>query len=92
MKFEDLTAEYIMSQKWYCAHENNQGAIYIKFHCDMLGKTHCGILVPNLNFKYPEVYQRLCELICEEHNKRLTASLADTNEQDLATFNTETKQ
>jgi len=73
MKFEDLTAEYIMSQKWYCANENHQWGIYIKYLSDhTLSETACGILELNPNFKYPEVYQRLCELICEEHNKSLT--------------------
>ena len=94
MKFEDLTAEYIMSQKWYCANEDNQCGVYIKYRCntcDTLGTRTCGILRPNPNFKYPEVYQRLCELICEEHHKRLSITLADTNEQYLSTFNTETK-
>jgi|GEM_PF-6071841 len=81
MKFEDLTAEYIMSQKWYCANESHQCGIYIKYHCEIWGPVTCGILMPNMNFKYSEVYQRLCKLICEEHNKSLTASLADTNEQ-----------
>jgi len=65
----------------YCANDNHQCGIYLKYYCDTLGKTACGILIPNTNFKYPEVYQRLCELICEEHNKRLTVPLAGTTDE-----------
>jgi hypothetical protein len=71
MEFKDLTADYIMSQEWYCD-DPDYGGVFINYHSATFGRVvKCGILSPNSNFKYPEVYQRLCERICEEHNENL---------------------
>ena len=71
MEFKDLTSDFIMSQMWRCDNPD-YGGVFIDYPSAMLGRvTECGILSPNSNFKYPEVYQRLCERICEEHNENL---------------------
>ena len=71
MEFADLTADYIMSQEWHCD-DPDYGGVYIKYHAAGFGRVmDCFIFSPNSNFKYPEVYQRFCERICEEHNQNL---------------------
>ena len=71
MEFENLTADYMMSQEWYCDDPMYNGA-HIKYYSALFGRVvKCGILSPNPNFKYPEVFQKFCERICEEHNQNL---------------------
>jgi hypothetical protein len=71
MTFDDLTADYIMTQKWYCGHKYRPG-VYITYEDEDDGaNVDCGILTPNPNFAYPDVYKELCRRICEEHNREI---------------------
>ena len=72
MRFDELMADTIMSHTWKCCGNPHMNGIYITYYCDDSGENvDCGILQPNPNFKYPDVYNELCKRICEEHNKHL---------------------
>jgi len=68
MKFEELTAEYIMSQPWHVRYDW-LGGICVKHEDDEF--PDCVILSPNDNFVRTGIYQPLCEQVCKEHNERL---------------------
>ena len=70
MKFKDLTAEYIMSQEWKSGNPYYSG-VYIDLTDEDGEVSPCIILSPNDNFRYPDVYKVLSEMVCKEHNKQL---------------------
>jgi len=72
MNTDRKVVDAIMSQIWYYDDPMFNG-IYIMYTNDDGDDVKCGILSPNPNFKYPEVYQGLCKRICDEHNRCLVS-------------------
>jgi hypothetical protein len=68
MEFDELTADYIMNQKWEYSEDSYINGITIKLDTK---KYDCIIIGTNSNFDYEKVSIPLMKAICEEHNRTL---------------------